>query len=210
MVGLDTLANVQNWMDYSSCAAMFTNGQHDVTTNTLNGIAGQRNVLWQDTTLIETGVINMTMPQTALTVPLCAPIADFYSPDQTVCVGTSVSFQDASYNAVIDNWDWTFQDGTPAVSTTANPTVTFSSPGWKQVTLTVSNAAGTDTKDEIRYIFVSPDWPDNYGPTTFNMESTNGNGSGTDYFLVQNPEDNHGKFKVVNNYGYNGSKAFKC
>lgn len=208
LVGLDTLANVQNWMDYSSCAAMFTKGQKSVTDNTLVGISGQRNILWLDTTLIETGVLNMTMPQTALTVPLCEPIADFYSADQTVCPGSTVSFQDASWNAVIDDHMWTFEDGTPATSTSSNPSVTFASGGWKQVSLTVSNAAGSDTKD-VKYIFVSQDYPNNYGPTYFNMESTTSNGNGTAFFVVQNPEDNHGEFNVVNNYGFDGSKAFK-
>ena len=209
MVGLDTLANVQNWMDYSSCAAMFTKGQKSVTTNTLNGISGQRNVLWADTTLIETGVINMTMPQTALTVPLCAPIADFNSFDKTVCVGSNVDFTDASYNAVIDTWAWTFQDGVPSISTDMNPTVTFTTEGWKQVTLTVTNATGSDMKDETKYIYVSPDWPENYGPTVFNMENESTWGNGTGFFVVQNPEDNHGEFKVVEGAGYNGTKAFK-
>lgn len=208
-VGLDTLANVQNWMDYSSCAVMFTNGQKAVTSNTLEGIAGQRNVLWQDTTLMETGVMNMIMPQTALTVPLCEPIADFYSPNQTTCIGTPVSLQDASYNAVIDNRNWTFEDGTPATSTSANPSVTFSTPGWKQVTLTVDNTAGSNTRDESHYIYVAPDWAENNGPTYFDMESVTNYANGTAYFIVQNPEDNHGSFQVVSGNGVSGSKAFK-
>ena len=201
-------SNAQNWMDYANCAAMFTKGQKSVTDNTLIGISGQRNILWLDTTLIETGVLNLTMPQTALTVPLCEPIADFHSADQTVCVGSTVSFQDASWNAVIDDHMWSFEDGTPATSTSANPSVTFASGGWKQVSLTVSNAAGSDTKD-VKYIFVSQDYPNNYGPTYFDMESTTSNGKGTDFFVVQNPEDNYGEFNIANNSGFDGSKAFK-
>jgi PKD repeat protein len=201
-------SNAQNWMDYANCAAMFTKGQHAVTSNTLVGISGQRNVLWKDTTLMEAGVLNMTMPQTALTVPLCAPIADFHSDDRTVCLGSNVSFQDASWNAVIDDHAWTFEDGTPSTSTALNPSVTFTTGGWKQVSLTVSNAAGSDTRS-VKYIFVSEDYPQNYGPTTFNMESPTSAGTGTNLFVVQNPELNHGEFNVVNNYGYDGSKAFK-
>ena len=75
--------------------------------------------------------------------------------------------------------------------------------------MTVTNAAGSDTRDEVNYIYVSPDWPENVGPTTFNMETVNTWGNGTGFFIVENPEDNHGKFSVVNGYGYNGSKAFK-
>jgi len=209
LVGLDTLANVQNWMDYSNCAAMFTEDQKALTHNTLEGISGQRNILWQDTTLVETGVMNATMPQTALTVPLCSPVADFNSPDRTVCTGSPVSFKDASWNAVIESRAWEFEGGTPATSTSSNPNVTWDTPGWKRVKLTVTNAAGSDTRDEVNYIYVSPDWPENVGPTTFNMETVNTWGNGTGFFIVENPEDNHGKFSVVNGYGYNGSKAFK-
>lgn len=41
------------------------------------------------------------------------------------------------------------------------------------------------------------------------MESVNTYGNGTGHFVIQNPENNYGEFKVVNNYGYNGTKAFK-
>jgi len=206
------IENVQNFMDYSSCAVMFTEGQVVVAKNTLEGIAGQRSVLHQDTTLIDTGVKDLLLPQdptNPLTVPLCTPVADFYSPDKTVCMLSTVSFSDESWNAIVDSRSWTFQDATPSTSTSSNPSVVFDSPGWKKVTLTATNAAGSDTKEDVNYIFVSPDWPGNYGPTSYDMESTSTYATGTDFFVIQNPEDNYGEFGVVSNYGYNGSKAFK-
>ena len=215
------LANVQNIMDYSSCAVMFTEDQTTIMGNTMQGISGQRNNLWLDSTLELTGTLNATMPQTALTVPLCAPVADFFTPDgvcsstssspctRTVCVGSSVRFEDASWNAVIDTREWTFQDATPATSTSPNPIVSFDSYGWKQVTLTVGNAAGSDTKTESSYIYVSPNWAENNGPTSFNMESATAPSTGTNLFLVENPENNFGKFSVVDGVGYDGTKAWK-
>lgn len=200
------IENVQNYMDYSSCTHMFTNDQASVMHNTLEGISGQRNILSNDTTLMATGVKDLLLPQdpsNVLTVPLCTPVADFYTPDQILCVGSFASFQDASWNAVIDSREWTFEGGTPATSTTANPNVSWTTSGWKKVTLTVTNAAGSDTRVENSYIYVSPDWPDYTGPTSFNMESN------THLFVVQNIEDNYGKFSVTNGNGYNGSKAFK-
>lgn len=184
--------DVQNYMEYSYCDRHFTPGQVERMHNALEGIAGQRNQLWQDSTLQMTGVDQITLPQTALTVPLCVPVADFNTPDKTICVGDVAPFTDFSWNAVVDSRVWTFEGGNPATSTSANVNVTWDTPGWKKVTLAVTNAAGTDTRVENQYIFVAPDWPDYLGPTSLNMESNN------HYFLVQNPEDNYGKFSVVN------------
>lgn len=223
-VALLPLANVQNIMDYSSCAVMFTEDQTAIMSNTLQGISGQRNVLWQDSILELTGVDALTVPQDPsdqLTVPLCVPVADFFTPDgicktngsatctRTACVGSNVRFEDASWNAVVDSRQWTFEDATPATSTSPNPIVTFDSPGWKQVTLTVTNAAGSDTRVEENYIYISPNWPDNIGPVSFDMEQETTPGTGNFLFLTDNVENNFGKFSVVNGVGYNGSKAWK-
>jgi len=204
--------DLQNYMDYSYCDRHFTPGQCEVMHNSLEGIAGQRNSLWKDTTLIETGVLNLITPQdpsNPLTVPLCVPVADFNTDDKTVCLGTIVQFTDESWNAVVDSRLWTFEDGSPATSTSSVANVSFTSPGWKKITLTATNATGSDTREDDHYIYVSPDYPDNYGPTSFDMESVVDGGAGTGFFLVENPEKNFGEFGLVSNYGYNGSKAFK-
>jgi PKD repeat protein len=193
-----TIENVQNYMDYRSCLRNFTQDQVAIMHNALEGITGQRNKLWEDTTLMETGVMNLQLPQVPtndvnnLTVPLCAPVADFHCPDKTVCVGSFASFSDESWNAVIADRTWTFEGGTPATSTSSNVNVSWDTPGWKKVTLMVSNDAGSDTKEESHYIYVAPDWPDYVGPTSLNMESN------THLFIVDNPENNHGTFSVVN------------
>lgn len=204
--------DLQNYMDYSYCDRHFTPGQCDAMSNTLQGIAGQRVHLWQDSTLIATGIKDLTTPQdpsNTLTVPLCAPVADFFASKKTVCTGTNVTFTDKSWNGVVESRQWTFEDGTPATSTSSVANVTFSGSGWKKITLTVTNATGSDTREEDHYIYVSGNWAENVGPTTFDMEETYDNGAGTHYFLVQNIEENYGKFKVVSGDGYNGSKAWK-
>lgn len=223
-VALLPLANVQNIMDYSSCAVMFTEDQTEIMSNTMQGISGQRNNLSEDSVLIATGVKDLLIPQDPsdqLTVPLCAPVADFFTPDgvcntdgsavctKTACVGSPIRFEDASWNAVIDSYSWTFENGSPATSTSSNPIVSFTSPGWKKVTLTVTNAVGSDTRTEDRYMYISPNWPDNVGPTTFDMENQNASGTGNFLFLVENLEDNFGKFSVQDGVGYNGSKGWK-
>ncbi|OFZ55104.1 MAG: hypothetical protein A3D92_04135 [Bacteroidetes bacterium RIFCSPHIGHO2_02_FULL_44_7] len=198
------LEDLQNYMDYSYCPYHFTPDQVTFMRNALNEVAGQRNNLWQDSTLTITGVINQTLPQSALTVPLCAPIADFHASSKTVCVGDNMTFEDASYNAVIDSWEWTFQDGSPATSNAQNPTVSFTSSGYKTVTLTVSNAAGSGTETRTGHIYVGNLWGDFNAPTTIDME-----GSNVDWFVVNNIEENYAKFSIVNGVGYNGSRAWK-
>lgn len=203
----NVVENVQNFMDYGSCPNMFTLGQVDVVHNTLNEIAGQRNIIWEDSTLMITGVKDLAMPQdpnNVLSVPLCAPVSDFDSDIKTVCLGQPVSFKDASWNAVIDTWTWNFGDGTVTGGTTQNPTVTWNTPGYKTVTLTVSNAAGSGTETRSNYIYVSPDWADFNGPAAINLEGGNAN-----WFIVQNPEDNHARFQLSNGTGYGNSRSYK-
>lgn len=204
--------NVQNYMEYSFCGRNFTPGQVTFMHNALQGISGQRNNLWLDSTLLSTGVRDLVVPQdpsNELSVPLCAPVADFFASRTTACAGSPITFTDVSWNAVIENRTWTFEGGTPSTSTSPVANVTFDTPGWKVVTLTVSNAAGSDTREETQYIYISGDWGENVGPTSFDMESTNAPGTGTDFFLTQNIENNFGSFGVVSGVGYDNSKCWK-
>ena len=196
--------DLQNYMDYSYCDRHFSPGQCSSMNNTLEGIAGQRNILWQDSTLMAVGVFNQALPQTALTVPLCTPVADFTTATTETCIGSMVSFRDASWNAVIDSYSWEFEDGSPATSTSANPVVSFTSPGYKTVTLHVTNAAGTGTEARTGYIYVSQDHATFDGPTSINLE-----GSSANWFVINNYEDNYGKFALSNGTGYNNSTSYK-
>ena len=83
-----------------------------------------------------------------------APVADFIADLTTVCAGTPVNFTDLSSNDP-NTWSWTFNGGTPAISGQQNPTVTYNTSGTYEVSLTVANGAGSDTKTEIAYILVT-------------------------------------------------------
>lgn len=199
--------DLQNYMDYAYCDVHFTPGQVVFMHNALEGIAGQRNRLWNDTTLMETGVADLQMPQdpaNQLSVPLCTPVADFSADTKYACVNEPVTFGDASWNATIDTWEWTFQDGVPATSNAMNPTVSFSSFGYKTVTLTVTNAAGSSTETRTGYMYISPEWADFGGPTSLDL-----NGPTAQWFIVNNPENNHAKFALSNGTGYNNSRSYK-
>lgn len=199
--------DVQNYMDYSYCEVHFSPGQVNAMRNTLEGIAGQRSTLWQDSTLIATGVKDLLLPQdpnNTLTVPLCAPVADFTSNKTETCVNSSVSFSNASWNALVDTYTWEFQDGVPATSNLQNPTVSFTSPGYKTVTLTASNSAGSNTESRTGYIYVAQEWATFNGPNSIDLEGTS-----AEWFVSNNLENNHGEFMLSNGTGYNNSRCYK-
>ncbi|MEM1320161.1 MAG: PKD domain-containing protein [Bacteroidota bacterium] len=81
------------------------------------------------------------------------PVADFISDATSGCAPLIVSFFDQSTNNP-DSWQWTFPGGIPAVSTSQNPNVTYTTPGIYDVTLTASNSAGGNTITRTGYIFV--------------------------------------------------------
>lgn len=84
-----------------------------------------------------------------------SPQADFTSNLQIVAPGCKVDFADKS-SGVPFQWNWTFEGGIPATSTERNPSnVVFNSPGGHTVSLTVTNAAGSDMITRTAYITTS-------------------------------------------------------
>lgn len=82
------------------------------------------------------------------------PVANFSASTTTPAVGGSVNFTDASTNSPT-SYSWVFDGGSPSTSTSPNPTnITYSTAGLYQVSLTVSNASGSDTKIRTEYINV--------------------------------------------------------
>jgi PKD repeat protein len=81
------------------------------------------------------------------------PVASFTASNTIPKTNEAVNFTDQSTNSPT-SWSWTFDGGSPATSTAKNPTVTFSTNGYHLVSLTVSNANGTDTKTREHYINV--------------------------------------------------------
>jgi len=82
------------------------------------------------------------------------PVADFSGTPTTVTVGGSVNFTDLSSNNP-NSWAWTFAGGTPSTSSVQNPAVTYDTEGTYQVSLTVTNNEGSDTKTVAAYITVN-------------------------------------------------------
>jgi hypothetical protein len=98
--------------------------------------------------------------------PCRSGYVDFNVDTNYVCNGTPVQFHDISTSAVTSRL-WTFSGGNPATDTSANPIVTYSTTGLKNVSLVVN---GTDTMIHNNYILVLPTPVSTVtasGPTTF-------------------------------------------
>ncbi len=138
------LANVQNYMDYSYCSKMFTQGQVDrmraAATSSI------RDNHWSTSNLNAVGAIPNP--------PLCK--AEFSTTRFTVCQGETLDFTDESFNGAISSWNWTFDGGTPSTSSDQNPSVTYNTPGTHNVILNVSDGATSLTETKIGYITVAP------------------------------------------------------
>ena len=138
--------NVQNYMEYSFCEYMFTEGQKTRMRATLNSSVSGRNNLWTPANLLATGVTQG--PQ------VCTPIADFNVNKRLACEGGDITFYDLSWNATVANRVWSFPGGVPSTSTDSAPVVNYPVAGNYSASLTVSTATGADsiTRSSLVYI----------------------------------------------------------
>jgi PKD repeat protein len=87
--------------------------------------------------------------------PSIPPVAAFTANTFNINAGSSVNFTDLSTNSPTSR-QWTFVGGTPASSTSANPSnITYNTAGCYEVTLVATNAFGSDTETQTCYITVN-------------------------------------------------------
>jgi PKD repeat protein len=161
----DLVDQYENYMDYSDgkCQNMFTKEQVGLMWSHL---ASQRSMLTTNENLINTGVIS---PLTN-----CGPKAQFYAVNTNICNGNSITFKDISYqNTSSLSYQWYFENGTPATSTSKNPVVTYNDPSHNKVTLIVSNAQGSDTAIVSNYIHVLGSWVEKETSISESFETAN-------------------------------------
>ena len=79
-------------------------------------------------------------------------IADFSGANTTTCSTSPVVFTDLTTGGTPTTWFWSFPGGTPATSILPNPSVTYSSPGTYDVTLTVGDASSQTTYTQTAFI----------------------------------------------------------
>jgi PKD repeat protein len=186
--------NVQNYMEYSYCSRMFTQGQRTRMRAAITSSVASRSSLITASNLLATGVTNPA---------LC--VADFEFNKNILCAGDSVAFTDISYHG-ITSWNWNFGDGTTLVGSDPavhqNPIHTYSTPGTYTVTLTVSNGADQLSKTYSNIITV-------LGGSALNtplMEGFEGTWPANNWF-VNNPDLDE-TWQVVNT-NYSGTKGLK-
>lgn len=126
------------------------------------------------------------------------PVADFDVDETNACVGETFSFVDLSLNTP-DEWEWYFVPNTVTFvnSTNANsqnPQVQFNEAKVYSVTLTVSNANGSNTITKSNLI--------NSGGLTLPFAETFEVGTFKDYWTIENPDGNitwDGYYKLSGN-----------
>lgn len=188
------LDNVENYMEYSYCAKMFTVGQGTRMIAALTSSIAQRSSLWQDNNLVQTGVLDA--PQ------LCA--VEFIASDREICAGTSITYSDASYSAVTER-TWSFPGGVPATSNEATVTVFYPEAGIWPVELSVTDGVNLLNVLEESFVTVLPDtgiaWP-----VSESFETTSSL-SGPEWW-VEDAEGN-GSFVLTSAASYTGGTSVR-
>lgn len=175
-----SLDNTENFMDYSNCAKMFTLGQASRMQSAANSSIGERSTYWASANRAATGTNDGFTNS-------CVPTIAFSPANALGCEGFSVEFEDGSFGADLDpSWDWTwnFPGGTPSSSNDENPTVTYNDAGTYNVTLTISNNAGSDSETIQGAVVVNQLGGGLIGAYTEGAEDTgfpNNAGSATDW-----------------------------
>lgn len=191
-------ANVENYMDYSYCSKMFTQGQVTRMRNALSSGIGGRNNLKTAANLIATGADGNTY--------LCK--AEFSADRTSICPGNTIQFSDESYNTV-NGWTWSFEGGTPATSSDQNPVITYNTPGLYEVTLTATDGSSNDGETKTNFIRVLPDaaaLPFSEGFESFssltNIEEWSIiNNGGVGFEIEANSGENSSKSARLRNFG---------
>lgn len=188
--GFDAYDQWENYMSYAPCQNMFSQGQYDIVSANLSGIAFLADLV---------SLANQTATGVLLPAALCQ--ADFYSNQQVICAGNTVDFFDASYFNVT-GWNWTFEGGTPASSTDQNPIITYNTSGTFDVTLSATDGVSNVSITLTDYIRVLPDPGDNL-PYKEGFESIT---SVPDYdrFFVENA-NGATAWEINNSVSYSGN-----
>ncbi|MCC6937511.1 MAG: PKD domain-containing protein [Flavobacteriales bacterium] len=189
-----SLDNVENYMEYSYCSKMFTLGQKTRMLASLNASTSQRNQLTTPANLSATGVSAAPV--------LCA--AEFDANSTLICAGSSVTYTDLSFHGVTSR-NWNFPGGTPATSTDATPTITYTEPGTYTVSLTVSDGSSTLTSTQNTSIIVMAN-PGEAVPVVEGFESVAAL-NGPEWY-VNNPTGGN-TFALTSTASFSGSKSVR-
>ncbi len=133
-----------------------------------------------------------------ITVTCTAPTANFTGSPTSGDAPLTVNFTDLSTGSTITSWDWNFGDG--GSSTAQHPSHTYNNEGTYTVTLTVTNACGSDGETKTGYINVTtPSIPYAVLPYATGFES----GSFDQYWFTQS-SNSEGRIQITSANGPRG------
>ena len=169
------LDNVQNYMEYSYCSNMYTEGQKTRMRAALNSSVSGRNNLWTSSNLIATGTND---GYSALQV--CTPFPDFTYNKSFGCDNLTVQYFNQTWNVDTGyTMQWSFPGGSPSLSNDTNPTVYYSIPGIYNASLSVTNTGGTNQMIKSQIIEVQNStlgenipWVEGFENQTFPVNTT--------------------------------------
>lgn len=205
--GYDVQDMVQNFLTQTYCSRFFTKGQAAMMRAIQENPMYGRLSLSDSLNLIATGVANGMNP---LNFPPSAAFSlEYYNPNSNnastydlFCAGTSVQFTIQNGNPGNTTYLWSFLGGFPSTDTTINPTVSYAQPGFYNVSLTATNANGTNAETKNSVIYVSGNWAEYAGPTQLDFDN---NG---DFWLQYNRSNDSNKFTWIPDLGQNNSGCF--
>lgn len=190
--GFDAVDQFENFMSYSPCQNMFSKDQKTIVLGNLSSISFLSNLV-DPANNLSVGV--------GLPAVLCK--AQFESNLQVICAGNEVAFLDDSYSNVT-GWNWTFEGGSPASSTDANPVINYATPGIYQVTLQVTDGVSIVSTTIDNYIVVLAN-PGTGLPYSQNFESLTSIPD-FEHFLVLD-EDEDAIWSLSDEAGYSGTHS---
>lgn len=166
--GTNVVDQIENYMSYDGCQNMFSLDQKARMHFYLNSTSTSTGLKQ----LSDTSNLIFTGTNDPYTTPDCPPIANFSYNKEYICEGTTVNYTDLSYNAIPTSWNWTFNGGSPSLSSSQNPSVTYNTAGVYNATNRPSSSAGTDSITKTNIITVSSLMADYTGAFVDDLENT--------------------------------------
>ncbi len=141
------------------CSATAISYQWYLNGNPIMGASGQTHVPATSGNYTVSITDGNNCSAVSATYVYAPPVASFTANQTAVCAGTTIGFTDTSTPAAT-SWNWSFPGGTPLSSTQQNPSVTFNSAGTHNVTLTATNANGSNTSSPFAItVYTNPTAP---------------------------------------------------
>lgn len=197
-----TVENFQNYMDYSYCYYMFTNGQKAAMWAALNSGVGFRNNVHTTANLLATGTDGASY--------VCTPAAFFDDRSvKYICEGGSILLKDMSQNldSTGNTFTWSSAGANPGSVTGQQASLTFPTAGTYDVSLTVTNSAGSDTYTASNYVIVTSGATGASTPIVEGFETIILPGT-ADWF-IDNEASSSSAFETTSLTGFTGTHALR-